>query len=384
MLVDFNDEILIPDDVENFAVVACDQFSANPEYWRALEKELSPETSALGLILPECFLHETDARLAEIKRNAAIMSENGLFKPVRGAVAVTRTTVYGRERRGIVASVDLDEYDYKPNNAALIRASERTIEERIPPRVRIRRAIDWELPHILLLVDDRERLLEKAVDSARKTTLYDCDLKGGGGHIKGELIDDCDGLCTAADGIIAAAADRFGTRLFALVGDGNHSLATAKYCREHFPTASNGRALVEIINVYDDGLVFEPIHRLVKVDDPVMFTDSFKAAIKGDATTELYAGDACVTVNVPSDKIAAINAVDKFCETFVKHFGGSIEYVHGESALKQAGSVGIRVRGIEKSELFAYVLKNGVLPKKTFSLGEAEEKRFYIEARKIN
>lgn len=384
MLVDFNDEILIPDGVSKFAVVACDQFSANPEYWHALEKELSQETSALGLILPECFLNETDKRLAAIKSNAAAMKKSGLFKAVRGTVAVTRTTVYGRVRRGIVASVDLGEYDYKPDSGALIRASERTIEERIPPRVRIRRAIDIELPHILLLVDDRERLLEKAVACADKTPLYDCDLTGGGGHIKGELISECDGLYSAVDGIIAAAQKRFGTRLFALVGDGNHSLATAKHCSEHFPTSKNGRALVEIINVYDEGLVFEPIHRLIRVDDPVMFADSFKSAVKGDATTELYVGDSCITVNVPSDKIAAINAVDKLCETYVKHFGGSVEYVHGEAALRQNGCVGVRIRGIEKSELFDYVIKNGVLPKKTFSLGEAEEKRFYIEARKID
>lgn len=384
MLVDFNDEILIPENVGAFAVVACDQFAADPEYWRALERELSSQTSALGLILPECFLNETDERLKDIESNAAAMEKNGFFRSVRGAVAVTRTTVYGRVRRGIVASVDLSEYDYKPNNDALIRASERTIEARIPPRVQIRRAIDIELPHILLLTDDRERLLEKAVDAAEKTPLYDCDLKGGGGHIKGELIEDCGGLYSAVNGIIDAARARFGTRLFALVGDGNHSLATAKYCSEHFPTAKNGRALAEIINIYDEGLVFEPIHRLVRVDDPVMFTDSFKSAVKGDATTELYVGDACVTVNAPRDKIEAVNAVDRLCETYVKHFGGSVEYVHGDAALRQADCVGIKVRGIEKTELFDYVLKNGVLPKKMFSLGEAEEKRFYVEARKIN
>ena len=384
MVVDFNDEILIPDgEVSDFAVVACDQFSANPEYWNALGKKLPVERSALGLILPECFLFEAEPRLAQIKKNAAAMLSGGRFKAVHGAVAVTRTTVYGRVRKGIVASVDLSDYDYRPGSAALIRASERTIEERIPPRVAIREAIDIELPHILLLVDDRENLLMSAVDAAKKTPLYDCDLKGDGGHVKGELIEDCASLYAAVDGIIQAAEKRLHTRLFALVGDGNHSLATAKYCGEHFPTAKNGRALVEIINIYDDGLLFEPIHRLVKTDDPVMFADSFKSAVKGGASAELWVGDACITVNVPEDKIDAINAVDKFCETYVKHFGGSIEYVHGDAALKQVGHVGIKLRGIEKSELFEYVIKNGVLPKKTFSLGEAEEKRFYIEARKI-
>lgn len=382
MCVDFNDEILVPvGDVGDFAVVACDQFSSCPEYWNDL-RAVMPPMSSLDLILPECFLPDSERRIAEIKRSARSMLDGGRFRAVRGAVAVTRTTTYGRVRRGVVASVDLDDYDYKTGNTALIRASERTIEDRIPPRVAIREALDIELPHILLLVDDRESVLQNAVDAAKKAPLYDGELKGGGGHIKGELISDTASLNSAVERIIDASVKKFGTRLFALVGDGNHSLATAKYCREHSPTPRNGKALVEIINIYDDGLVFEPIHRLIKVDDPVMFTDSFKSAVKGDATTCLYAPEP-ISVNIPSDKIAAVTAIDKFCETYVKHFGGYVEYVHGADKLKRAGHFGIEMRGIEKSELFGYVLDNGVLPKKTFSLGEAEEKRFYVEARKI-
>ena len=379
-LVDFSSEILIPKgDVGDFAVVACDQFSSSPEYWNELKATMPPR-SALDLILPECFLSEKEERLGAISRAYAEMSDR--FYPVRGAVAVTRTTSFGRVRHGIVAAVNLDCYDYKVGNSALIRASERTVEERIPPRVAIREAIGIEMPHILLLVDDKDRLLDKAVESAKKTVLYDADLKGGGGHVKGELISDAKPLYDACEKIISSMQNKYGQSLFALVGDGNHSLATAKHCATHSPTPLNGMALVEIENIYDEGLVFEPIHRLVKLDDPAMFLDSFRAAVKGDAKTEIYLPEP-VEVSVPSDKVQAIIEVDKFCETFIKHFGGEVDYVHGEDMLRKSGHIGIRMREVGRSELFGYVLRNGVLPKKTFSLGEAQEKRFYVEARKI-
>ena len=382
MVVDFNDQILIPDgDVGDFGAVACDQFSAAPEYWNNLAAVM-PAQSALDLILPECFLADADRRIENIKSAAKRMLQSNRFKACRGAVYVTRKTAYGRVRRGVVASVDLSDYDYKSGAQTLIRASERTIEERIPPRVKIREAIDIELPHILLLVDDRENLLKQACESAKRVPLYDGDLRVGGGHITGELITDARALDDAVKKIIKASVSKFGCELFALVGDGNHSLATAKYCAVNNPTPFNGRALVEIINVYGDGLVFEPIHRLVKTDDPVMFMDSLRSAVKGNAKTTVYAPNP-IEISVPEDKIEAINAVDKFCETYVKHFGGYVEYVHGADALKREGHFGIEMRGIQKSELFEYVVKNGVLPKKTFSLGEAEEKRYYIEARKI-
>lgn len=382
MCVDFNDEILIPKgDVGDFAVVACDQFSSCPEYWTELKSSM-PKQSALDLILPECFLSDSENRIADIKSSAQDMISGDRFIPVRGAIAVTRTTALGRVRRGVVASVDLDAYDYSPDSTALIRASERTIEQRIPPRVAIRESIGIEMPHILLLADDRDNELMRAVEASKKTPLYDGELRGGGGYIRGELISDSKELDNAVRSITDASVSKFGTRLFALVGDGNHSLATAKYCRLHNPTPLNGKALVEIINVYDEGLVFEPIHRLVRTDDAAKFVDSFKASVKGSARTTLFTPDR-FEVDVPSDKIEAIVEIDKFCESYVERFGGYVEYVHGDDRLKRDGHIGIRMRGIEKSELFDYVIKNGVLPKKTFSLGEATEKRYYVEARKI-
>ena len=385
MTVDFNDEILVPTgDVGDFGVVACDQFSSSPEYWNGLASKL-PSLSALDLILPECFLSESVERIERIKAAAKSMAENNRFDCYRGAVYVTRTTAYGRTRHGVVASINLKDYDYKAGSKTLIRASERTIEERIPPRVKIREAIDIELPHILLLVDDREDALMSACRNAQKRKLYEGELSGGGGHISGQLITQTKPLEQAVENIINASVEKFGDKLFALVGDGNHSLATAKFCNVNFPTPLNGKALVEIVNIYDEGLVFEPIHRLVQTSDPVMFIDSLRLAVKGDAKANLWTTsyEQPIEIQVPSDKIEAINAIDRFCETFVKHFGGYIEYVHGEAALKRDGHLGIEMRGIEKSELFGYVVKNGVLPKKTFSLGEAEEKRYYIEARKI-
>ncbi|MCH5158843.1 MAG: DUF1015 family protein [Clostridiales bacterium] len=380
-LVNFSSEILIPrGDVSDFAVVACDQFSSNPEYWHALSKTMPPN-SALELILPECFLYEKEKRLKSISEAYGKMGADR-FYPVTGTVAVTRSTAFGRTRRGIVAPINLDCYDYKTGNKALIRASERTVEDRIPPRVAIREAIGVEMPHILLLVDDKDFLIDKAVDSVKRTTLYDCDLRGGGGHIKGELITDPKPLYEACEKIISQMESKFSQSLFSLVGDGNHSLATAKHCATAKKTPLNGMALVEIENIYDEGLVFEPIHRLVKCADKKAFTDGFRAAVKGDAVTELYIPEP-VTVSVPSDKVQAIIEVDKFCEDFVKKHGGDVDYVHGEDMLRRDGHIGIRMREVGRGELFGYVLDNGVLPKKTFSLGEAQEKRFYVEARKI-
>ncbi|MCH5351571.1 MAG: DUF1015 family protein [Clostridiales bacterium] len=380
-LVDFSSEILIPKgDVSDFAVVACDQFSSNPEYWNALKKTMPP-FSALELILPECFLYEKEKRLKSISDAYEKMGTDR-FYPVTGTVAVTRTTPFGRTRRGIVAPINLDCYDYKTGNKALIRASERTVEERIPPRVAIREALGVEIPHILLLVDDEDFLIDKAVDSVKKTSLYDCELRGGGGHIMGELVTDVAPLYAACEKIIAKMESKFSQSLFALVGDGNHSLATAKYCATAKRTPFNGMALVEIENIYDEGLVFEPIHRLVKCGDKKAFLEGFKAEIKGDAETELYLPEP-IKVAVPSDKVQAIIDVDRFCEKFVKNHGGDVDYVHGEEMLRRDGHVGIRMREVGRGELFGYVLSNGVLPKKTFSLGEAQEKRYYVEARKI-
>lgn len=381
MTVDFNDEILIPTgDVGDFAVVACDQFSSSPEYWNNLAAAM-PRFSSLDLVLPECFLNDAKARISAIEKTAAEFPHDR-FAAYRGAVCVERTTKYGRVRRGIVASVNLSDYDYKPGNHALIRASERTIESRIPPRVEIREALDIELPHIMLLVDDRENLLINACEKAEKTLVYDGELKAGGGHIKGELITDCGALYDAVNKIIDRSVSKFGEKLFALVGDGNHSLATAKFCAEHFPTPFNSKALVEIVDIYDEGLVFEPIHRLVRVDDPDKFADELRTAIKGEAVTEVFTPRR-TELCVPVDKVRAITEIDGFCEDYVRRNGGYVEYVHGDGALKRDGCCGIKMRGIEKSELFGYVVANGTLPKKTFSLGEAEEKRYYVEARKI-
>lgn len=380
-MVDLNDEILLPTgNVSDFAAVACDQFSASPEYWNSRAAEMPP-FSALDFILPECFLADAENRIAAIKHAAATVPKDR-FTAERGAVYVTRTTPYGRVRHGVVASVDLSDYDYKPGSQTLIRASERTIEERIPPRVKIREAIDFEMPHIMLLVDDPDDMLMSACRNAKKRTVYDGDLKGNGGHITGELITETSTLQDAVNKITAGSVQKFGSRLFALVGDGNHSLATAKYCSLNNPTPLNGKALVEIVNIYDEGLVFEPIHRLVQTDDTVGFVNSLRMAINGGAVATVYAPDP-ITLRVPSDKIEAIKVIDKFCEAYVRQCGGYIEYVHGADMLRRDGRVGIEMRGIQKSELFMYVVKNGVLPKKTFSLGEAEEKRYYVECRKI-
>lgn len=412
-------DILLPDDTvekDKWAVIACDQFTSQPDYWDEVTKYVGDSPSALNVVFPEIYLGGKDG-ISDEKRIENInstmkkyLSDNTLKQAVTaGYVFVERTTESG-VRLGIVGKIDLDTYDFDPKNKTLIRATEGTVLSRIPPRVKIRQNASIELPHVMLLVDDpQDKILgdlQKNKDSFRK--LYDTDLMAGGGHITGYAIEGAD-----ADAVTKTFADKeadCGGFLFA-VGDGNHSLATAKTCWENIKgnlTEEERQdhparyVLVEICNLHSNALEFKPIHRLicqVKMDGLLEY---FKTELEKQGL-ELTDGDEIVFCQ----KNEATGDIDKY-EVSIKNRGdrlpveilqnilddylsqnesADIDYIHGDDALnglvEKTGGCGIFLQSIEKNTLFAAINAGGVLPRKTFSIGEANEKRYYMEAKRI-
>ena len=414
-------DILIPKDIdiEKWSVVACDQFTSEPEYWERAAREAEGSPSTLNLILPESELGK-DGEADKIKKINATMEEylnGGVFAEYRDAlVYVERTQSDGRVRRGIVGKFDLTCYDYTPGSNSLIRATEGTVLERIPPRLRVRKDAPIELPHVMVLIDDPGRTviepLAKMKDSME--LLYDSDLMLGGGHIRGYLVPE-----EAARGIAAALraltapevqSEKYGTDgsaplLFA-VGDGNHSLATAKQC--YAEKNAEGAdiparyALAELVNDHDDALEFEPIHRLIFNADPedmIAALKEFEPSLEEDAGQGAASGDGVQRFTVVSDKgertfavreprfQLAHGTVQAFLDEYSKDRGWETDYIHGDDTLRDLvakhGAVGILLPPMDKQDLFRTVVRDGVLPRKTFSMGNAEDKRYYLEARKI-
>ncbi len=405
-------DILLPKgaDMEKWAVVACDQFTSEPEYWERVEKTVGGAPSTLRLILPEAELKAPDVESRIGKINAAMDDylNRGLFETLKDSlVYVEREQSDGKIRHGIVGMVDLDAYDFTPGSGALIRATEGTVLERIPPRAKVRRNAAIELPHVMLLIDDPDKTviepLTAKADGMEK--LYDFDLMENGGHIKGYKLSDAqlDAVADALTGLCSDAAmqKKYGVSgvaplLFA-VGDGNHSLATAKACWEEQkgknPLARY--ALVEVVNNHDDALQFEPIHRVLFGVDAKTFAAEFKkfypnaveAKAEGhviEVASEGYEG----FVTVPDPKMQlAVGTLQTFIDEYLKTHGGEVDYIHGDDGTRQLGkkpgNIGLLLPAMGKEQLFKTVMADGVLPRKTFSMGHAQDKRYYIEARKI-
>lgn len=391
-------DVLLPRDCDmtKWSVVACDQFTSDETYWQQREKEVGDAPSALRLILPECYLQKADVaareeRIADTMR-AYLSSE--IFYTKKSFIEVQRTFADGSVRTGLIAAVDLRDYDYVPARKARIRATEGTVESRLPPRVKIRANSVLELPHILLLADDPENVLFSAVRAAAGETLYDFDLNGGGGHICGREVTDAAAVQAAFAKLGDGMRARFGEDLLLLVGDGNHSLAAAKRCYEQAvaandPSASLKRyALCEIVNIYDDGIAFEPIHRAVFGVDPAAF------AARLQKQTARFSVSACVrgggkkySVHLPADPIAAVAFVQNFLDTDELAKSGETDYIHGDDVLRALGErpdcAAVALPPIRKDGFTEYIVKNGILPRKTFSMGNAEQKRYYLEARRI-
>ena len=426
-------QILLPKpgtDLTKWAVIACDQFTSEPEYWRQVEQIVGDAPSTYNLVLPEVFLGtpQETARIQATRQAMQAYLSEGLLETRDGFLLVERT-IGGKTRRGLMLALDLEKYDFTPGSQSLIRATEGTILERLPPRIKIRQGAPLELPHILVLIDDPrctviEPLLEKR---GSLQPLYDFELMLGSGHLAGWLVGQPD-LQAQVTGALERLADpldfssRYGVSadsgviLFAM-GDGNHSLATAKAIWEKIrlqagPDHPARYALVEIENVHDDGLNFEPIHRVlfdVKEDVQAAMRRHFGGEVSFQPCSDraemirqvslqsgaqqtagiiTAAGCGSVIFSRPTSNLP-VGTLQPFLDSWLKQGQASkIDYIHGDDIVyklgSQPGNLAFYLPAMPKKDLFKTVILDGVLPRKTFSMGEAREKRFYMEARRIN
>lgn len=395
-------DILLPADDETarfWPVVACDQFTSQKEYWQELEKLVGDRPSALNIVFPEVYLDEGYGRIESIQRHIRDYLSRGVLteRVHEGFVLVERSTRSG-VRIGLVGKVDLDCYDYTPESKALIRATEGTVISRIPPRVKIRQGAEVESPHVMLLCDDRERELIEPLYARRKELpkLYDLELLMGGGHLRGYAVTG--ELAKKTQEIIARQQSR--SDLYLAVGDGNHSLATAKTCWEQIkPGLTEAErkshparyALAELVNLHCEALNFEPIHRVLFNVDAGKLIDDFTSAVpwaEGEDIVFIHKGGRRgVKLTAAGDRLP-VDVLQTFLDRWLEaHPETEIDYVHGSAALEELsvkdGNCGMALKAMDKNALFPAIIAGGVLPRKTFSMGEAEEKRYYMECRKI-
>jgi uncharacterized protein (DUF1015 family) len=405
-------DILMPktDAMEKWAVIACDQFTSDKEYWERVRKNAEGAVSTINLILPEAELGTAleAEHTALINKTMTEYMERGVFTTYRNSlVYVERTLENGAVRKGLVGMVDLDAYDYSTGATSPIRATERTVAERIPPRQRVRRDAPIELPHILMLCDDHRKVLIEPL-GARKAALkklYDFDLMEGGGHIAGWLVEgaEVEEFNRVLTDYTATVGEKYeglrGVPMVFAVGDGNHSLATAKSCYEELKKSNPGKdlrdhparyALVELENIHDEAQVFEPIHRVVFRTDvkKLLRTLEQTACAPGGFEVKWYAGTEQGVLYLDRAKSElAVGALQSFLDAYLKENAGEIDYIHDDDALvslaAQDDTVGFLLPAMEKSQLFRGVIADGILPRKTFSMGHSREKRYYLEGRKI-
>lgn len=398
-------DILLPDfshtDGERWAVVACDQFTSQPEYWEAVRRFVGDAPSTLDLILPEAYLSRQDELLPEISRHMTEYLCGVLHEHPQTYIYLERTQSDGRVRRGLVGAVDLECYDWHRGAVTPVRATEGTVPERIPPRVRIRESASIELPHIMLLIDDPEKSVIEPLADERGVLrpAYDFELMAGGGHVRGWFVDG-----SRADELTAAVSALSGEGGMTIaVGDGNHSLATAKTVYESLKARIGAEAaaahparyaLAELVNIHDDALDFEPIYRTVTGIEPRALIAGLDAYLRS-----LEGGEAPQTIRYCYDDVRGeivcehpvssltVGTVQSFLDGLAAaHPECEVDYIHGEdnvAALAKGGCVGLLFDGMAKSGLFRAVELDGALPRKTFSMGHAEDKRYYIEARRI-
>lgn len=417
-------------DLQKWAVVACDQFTSEPEYWRSLAEEIGDAPSTLDLVFPEVYLEDgdRDERIGKINASMDDYISSGVLEELEPSFfLVRRKTPDLPARWGLVAALDLEQYDFTKGSNSLIRATEGTILDRIPPRKQIRKNAPIELPHIMVLIDDPDKTVIEPLAAAAESLekVYDFELLKNGGHVTGYRIGDEKSLEGIADALNNLAdPDRFLKKygkkdvlLFAM-GDGNHSLATAKSVWEDVKAAGAGDpgimnhparwALVEIENIYDEGLIFEPIHRVIFDSD----FDEFGALLseQGDIRfQELPSVQEILSlVEKPSEEqvIGYVDAArsgvflirgaeatipagttQAVIDRLLVSGNATVDYIHGTEATenlgRREGNIGIFLPALDKGDFFRTVINDGALPRKTFSMGEANEKRYYIESRKI-
>ena len=393
----FPGNILLPkDNLEKWAVIACDQYTSEPEYWKSVEQYVEDTPSSLNLILPEVYLSSDNSeRIEKINKKMAEYIKNDVFYELENTFIYTERSVSGGKiRRGIIGLIDLEEYDYAKDSSAIIRATEQTVIERIPPRVQVRKDAYLELPHVMLLIDDAEKtVIEPFSDKkGNLNRLYDFDLMKNSGHISGYAINGLDSelLKDAVNALIENSADKL---LFA-VGDGNHSLATAKECYNFNKNEKTRYALVEIVNIHDTSLEFEPIYRVIFGINAEALISDFVSSLGGEYNGKdaqkficVYRDSERVVSVKPSSKLC-VGTLQKFLDEYLKdNPAATIDYIHGEDVVKNlcknSDTVGFIFDGMRKDELFEAIKQDGSLPRKTFSMGQASDKRFYLESRKI-
>lgn len=410
-------EILLPDfqktDGTRWAVVACDQYTSEPQYWQETERTVGNAPSTLGMILPEVYLGESDARIPRINARMEELLKTALVAHPDSMILLERTQSDGLVRRGVIGAVDLENYDYRKGSTSLVRATEGTVLSRIPPRVAVRRNAPLELPHVMLLIDDPEKTVIEplAADCRDLTPIYDFDLMQGGGHVRGYALSQeaqeettrrMEALITP-DEMQKRYRDASLPPLLFAVGDGNHSLATAKAAyeeiKERLGDAAKDHparyALVEVVNLHDDALHFEPIYRAVFGCDPKALLrelQEYLSTLHGTAAPQelrflTASKEVSLTVSSPVQQLA-VGTLQTFLDAYAeKHPEIEIDYIHGEeslrSLLQNETTVGFLFEGMRKDELFGTVIYDGALPRKTFSMGHAPDKRYYLECRKI-
>ena len=404
-------DILLPAsaDMHRWAVIACDQFTSDAGYWKRVRQLAGEDPSTIHMILPEADLGSVDEEAAICRINATM--EQYLNRDVfavypNSYIYVERTLQNGSIRPGLIGAVDLEEYDYHPGSVSAIRATEKTVLERIPPRQRVRKDASVEFPHVLMLCDDdKKRLLEPlSAMKARLQQVYDFDLMEDGGHISGWLVDGevaaqfdrC--LSAYIESVPAKYADLNGEPVVLAVGDGNHSLATAKSCYEALKQANPGvdlsnhparYALVELENIHDDSQVFEPIHRILfHVNGEKLLQDLQAVCAESGFEVEYLMGAKRGKLYLDYKRgELAVAVLQEFLDEWMKENPCEIDYIHGDDEVadlaQQENAVGFLLPAMEKHQLFRGVISGGVLPRKTFSMGHAREKRYYLEGRKI-
>ena len=404
-------DILLPkvDEIEKWSVIACDQFTSQPEYWREVREYIGDAPSTVNLIFPEAELGaDKEKKIEKINLCMKEYISNNLFERHSGSyVYVERTMMNGKIRKGIVGVVDLEAYDYVQGAKSYIRATEQTVVERIPPRMAIRRDATLELPHILLFCDDSEKILVESLEHSRSSMpkVYDLDLMKEGGHISGWLVQ---GRFAAElekriqkyeEGLKAKYAKNNQAPMLYAVGDGNHSLATAKACYEELKRKNRNidlsthparYALVELENIHDEVQKFEPIHRiLTKVNVSRLLSEMQKTLCSDEGTpiNYYYGGEkGTLHINKESGQLE-VGILQAFLDEYLDKNNGEMDYIHGEDVLKmllkEDDAIGFVLPTIDKTQLFSGIMKDGVLPRKTFSMGHAQDKRYYTECRKI-
>lgn len=433
--------ILLPKkgiDLKKWAVVACDQYTSQPEYWDEVDKLVGDEPSTLRITFPEVFLEDNDAdeRIKNINETMDKYLSEGILEGFKGFVLLDRKTSHVESRKGLMVALDLERYDYSVGSQSLIRATEGTIVDRLPPRVKIRENAKIEIPHIMVLIDDPDCTVIEPLFEKELEEVYDFELMMDSGHLKGYRIDDDATINTIAENLTKLSrqdvfntkygVDDKGVLLFAM-GDGNHSLATAKNIWESKKAAAKDKvaimddparyALVELVNIHDAGLEFEPIHRVVFNIDPsemIQNMEPFFAEQGSECSFELFQSesemnervdelrgfeDVHVVSFITKDGYGLIKLVNPklnlevgnlqaFIDAYLEgQEEAYVDYIHGDDVVTELGSkennIGFYLPVLGKDELFKTVVVDGALPRKTFSMGEADEKRFYLEARQI-